>query len=441
MRFILICLSVLGFATYASAEDQVTNFTLKNGMEVVVVEDHRAPVVVHMVWYRAGSADEPAGSSGIAHFLEHLMFKGTDTLTLGEFSATVARNGGRDNAFTSYDYTGYFQRVAADRLELMMQMESDRMVNLRLTENDVVTERNVVIEERNERTENSASGLFREQHNAALYMNHRYGVPIVGWRHEIEQLDMQDALDFYEQHYAPNNAILVVAGDVDPQNVRELAETYYGTIPAKSDLEPRARPQEPPQIAPRRLVYDDPRVAQPYLMRSYLAPERDPGDQKQAAALTLLAEVLGGSVTSVLQNKLQFETQTAVQSFAYYRGLSVDDSSFTIGVVPQTGISLEDAETAMDDAVASFMETGVNSEQLARIKSQLRAVQIYARDDVGAMANRYVRGLASGLTIADIESWPDILQSITEDDIMNAARDVFDLKKSVTGWLQAPKEG
>ncbi len=228
-------------ATWALARDNeaVTHFTLDNGMEVVVVEDHRAPSVQQMVWYRAGSADEPKGSSGVAHFLEHLLFKATDKMAAGEFSATVAKNGGRDNAFTSYDYTAYFQRVAADRLELMMQMESDRMKNLRLTPENIETERNVIIEERNMRTENDPRALFREQMNAAQFLNHRYGTPVIGWMHEMRALDREDALNFYQLYYSPNNAILVVSGDVQPEEVRKLAEKYYGAIPANPDL-PRA---------------------------------------------------------------------------------------------------------------------------------------------------------------------------------------------------------
>ena len=278
--------------------DGVTTFELDNGMQVVVVEDNRAPVVQHMVWYRAGSADEPIGSSGVAHFLEHLLFKATDTLAEGELSATVAANGGRDNAFTSYDYTAYFQRVAADRLELMMRMEADRMRNIRLTEQNITTERRVILEERNQRTENNPRALFSEQMNAAQYLNHRYGVPIIGWRHEMESLDMDDALSFYDTYYYPNNAILVVSGDVDADEVKSLAETYYGVIPANPDLPERVRSQEPPHNAERRLIFRDPRVAQEYVSRSYLAPERDPGDQTAAAALTLLSEVLGGGLTS-----------------------------------------------------------------------------------------------------------------------------------------------
>ncbi len=423
----------------ALAEDQVTSFALENGLEVVVIEDHRAPVVTQMVWYRAGSADEPPGASGVAHFLEHLLFKGTETMEPGEFSATVARNGGSDNAFTSYDYTAYYQRIAADRLELMMRMESDRMVNLQLGEGDIATERDVIIEERNQRVENNPSALFREQKNAVQYLNHRYGVPIIGWQHEMHDLGLEDALAYYRTFYAPNNAILVVAGDVTPEDVRQLAETYYGPSPANPDLPERVRPQEPRQMAERRMTFRDDRVAQPYVSRSYIAPERDSGAQEEAAALTLLAEILGGGSTSVLTQKLQFDSRIAVQTGVYYSGLSLDDTTFSLVVVPAAGVTLDEAEAAMDDVLTTFLETGIDADQLERIKMQVRASEIYARDDAGGLANRYGRALAQGLNIADVQAWPEILQNTTEDDIMAAARKVFDRNTSVTGWLMAPE--
>jgi zinc protease len=422
-----------GIAT--AYDEAVTTFVLDNGMQVVVVEDHRAPVVQHMLWYRAGSADEPKGSSGVAHFLEHLLFKATDTLEAGELSATVARNGGRDNAFTSYDYTAYFQRVAADRLALMMKMESDRMRNIRLTEENIRTERDVIIEERNQRTENDPGALFGEQVSATQYLNHRYGVPIIGWMHEMRTLDMQDALSFYETYYAPNNAVLVVSGDVTPEEVRELADKHYGVIPANPDLPERLRTEEPPQTAERRLIFRDARVAQPYVRRSYLAPERDAGDQERAAALTFLSEILGGGTTSFLSQELQFDRQLATFTGAFYRGVSLDDTTFNLIVVPQTGVSLQDAEDAMDAAIAKFLQDGVDPEQLERIKMQIRASQIYARDDVDQIANRYGQALTSGLTIEDVKAWPDILDAVTAEDIQEAARDLFDRRASVTGWL------
>jgi len=422
------------------AQEAVTAFTLDNGMQVVVVEDHRAPVLQHMVWYRAGSADEPVGSSGVAHFLEHLLFKGTDTMEPGELSATVAANGGRDNAFTSYDYTAYFQRVAADRLGLMMKMEADRMVNLRLSESDIETERNVILEERNMRTENNPAALFSEQMNAAQYLNHRYGVPVIGWKHEMETLDLEDALTFYRRYYAPNDAILVVSGDVDPDEVRQLAETYYAAIPANPDLPERLRSQEPPQTAARRLVFSDPRVAQPYVSRSYLAPERDPGDQESAAALYLLSELLGGGQTSFLAERLQFDTQTAVYSGAFYNGMALDNTTFDLVVVPAEDVTLEQAEAELDATLSAFLEKGVDPDQLERIKLQLRAAQVYERDDVAGIANRYGRALASGLTVADVQAWPDLLQAVTGEDILASAKAVLRPETSVTGWLMRDGE-
>ena len=310
-----------GFVAFPAATAEVSSFKLDNGLEIVVLEDHRAPVVVQMLWYKAGAADEPPGKSGIAHYLEHLLFKGTDDLAPGEFSDTVARQGGSDNAFTSWDYTGYFQRVAADRLELMMQMEADRMRDLKLTGTDILTERDVIIEERNQRVENDPGALFGEQRNAAQYLNHPYGIPIIGWRHEAESLTLEDALDFYRTYYAPNNAILIVAGDVDPDAVHELAKKYYGPLQPTEGLGERRRPAEPPQLSERRLTLEDPRVAQPYVIRTYLAPERDPGAQEEAAALEILSELLGGNgATSVLGRKLQFEEQVTLDELTRSAG-------------------------------------------------------------------------------------------------------------------------
>ena len=437
---VTLCTAFFATSLAAANAEAVTHFTLDNGMQVVVVEDHRAPVVQHMVWYKAGSADEPKGASGVAHFLEHLLFKATDKLEAGEFSEIVSANGGQGNAFTSWDYTAYFQRVAADRLELMMEMESNRMRNIRLTETDIQTERNVIIEERNQRVENNPRALFGEQMGAVQYLNHRYGVPIIGWMHEMETLDMDDVLDFYDTYYHPNNAILVVSGDVTPEEVKRLADKYYGVIPANPDLAERLRTEEPPQRSERRVVFRDARVSQPYVSRSYLAPERDPGDQRLAAALELLSEILGGGQTSYLTEKLQFEEQTAVWTGAFYRGATLDATSFDVVIVPTPGISLEDAEAALDATLASFMADGVDPDQLERIKMQLRASQIYARDNVSGTARRYGAGLAIGLTVDDIRDWPDIMMDITAEEIMEAARLVFDRDASVTGWLMRSTE-
>ncbi|MFT6530605.1 MAG: zinc protease [Limimaricola cinnabarinus] len=421
--------------------DAVTTYTLDNGLEVVVIEDHRAPVVTQMLWYRVGSADEPEGASGVAHFLEHLLFKATDDLEAGEFSATVAANGGSDNAFTSTDYTAYFQRVAADRLPLMMEMEAERMNDLALTDEDIETERQVIVEERNQRTESNPGALAREQMVAAQYINHPYGRPVIGWMHEIEGLGRDDVRDFYETYYSPNNAILVVAGDVIPDEVLALAEEHYGPIPAEPDLPGRVRPQEPPQRAARQLVYADERVSQPYVTRSYLAPERDSDDQETAAALTYLAEILGGSsFTSVLGEELVFEREIALHAGAGYHGMSLDDATFSLSVVPRPGVSLDEAEAALDEVVTGFLDTGPTPEQMARIRTQLRASEIYARDSVEGLARRYGAALSQGLTVEDVGDWPEILQSVTAEAVLDAARAVFDPDQSVTLHVVSSRE-
>ena len=437
-RTALLSALLIPTAAFAQTSGKVTDFMLENGMQVVVVEDHRAPVVQHMLWYRAGSADEPKGSSGVAHFLEHLLFKATEKMESGEFSAVVAANGGRDNAFTSYDYTAYFQRVAANRLELMMTMEADRMKNIQLTPENIATERNVIIEERNQRTENNPQALFSEQLSAAQYLNHRYGTPIIGWMHEMEELDREDALSFYELYYSPNNTVLVVSGDVTPEGVRELAEKHYGPISANPALPERLRTEEPRQNAERRVIFRDARVAQPYISRSYLVPERDSGAQETAAALTILSEILGGGTTSFLTEKLQFDTQVATYAAAGYSGVSLDDTTFRLIMVPSEGVSLEEGEAALDQALADFMTAGVDAEQLERIKLQIRASEIYAQDNVDGIANRYGSALTSGLTVQDVRAWPVILDAVTADDIMQAAT-LLRREASVTGWLQRPE--
>jgi zinc protease len=423
-----------------TGDEAVTTFTLDNGMEAIVIEDDRAPVVVHMVWYDVGAADEPPGKSGIAHFLEHLMFKGTDELEPGEFSQTVARQGGTDNAFTSQDYTGYFQRVASDRLGLMMEMEADRMRDLVLDDEDMLTERDVVLEERAQRTESSPGALMAEARGPLQWLNHPYSNPIIGWRHEVEALTLDDALAFYRDHYGPDNATLVVAGDVDPAEVERLAREHYGPL-EPIGAAPRARPQEPPQIAPRRMTFADERVSNPYVVRTYLAPERDAGAQEDAAALTMLAEVLGGSpATSLMGRTLQQEEGVALWSGAFYNGTQLDDTVFGLAVMPVPGRSLEQAEADMDRMIETLLTEGVDAAQLDRIKGQIRASEIYARDSLQGRARTYGVAVTSGLTVEDVQDWPRVLEAVTEEDILRVAREVLDMNASVTAQLVRPDQ-
>jgi zinc protease len=427
-----LALATLALPATAAAQEM---FTLDNGLQVVVIPDRRAPVVEHMIWYRVGAADEPPGQSGLAHFLEHLMFKATERMESGAFSATVEANGGRDNAFTSWDYTAYHQRVAADRLGLMMQMEADRMTGLRLDLSDWLPERDVILEERSQTVDSSPDRLLGEAMRRALFQNHPYGRPIIGWRHEIAALDDTAAKDFYRRHYAPNNAVVIVAGDVSLDEVRALAEAHYGPIPAQPEVGPRRRPSEPPALAERRVVLTDPRVARPYVSRIYLAPNRRAGDQRQAAALQMLAAILGGSEqTSVLERRLTHEQGLSLSVWAGYSGTALDYGQFSLGIVPADGVSLEAAEAALDAELARFLETGIDPAQFERVRRQVRAEEVFGLDDIGARARRIGMALTSGLTLEDATGWLAALQAVTPEDVMAAAR-ALDRRASVTGWL------
>ncbi len=418
----------------AAAEPQVTSFTLENGMRGVVIEDHRAPVVTHMVWYEIGAADEPWGKSGIAHFVEHLMFKGTDEIPEGAFSKIVAENGGSDNAFVSYDYTAYFQRIASDRLETVMRMEADRMTDLVFSEEVTLTERDVIIEERNQRTENSPQALLGEQMNAALFQNHPYGIPVIGWRHEMESLTRADARAFYERHYAPDNAVLVVAGNADPAEVQRLAELHFGPI-APASRRPEARPQEPPQRAPRRIAMSDERVRQPYVVRSYLVPSRGSADQAEAAALEVLSRILGSGVASRFAERLELADKTAVDAGAYYSGSARDATEFTIYAVPAEGVDLATVEASLEEVLAEIVRDGPTEEELERVRRTIRADFIYQQDSQMSLARRYGMELAMGYTLEQIAAWPELFEAVTAEDVRRVAAEYLLPERSVTGWL------
>ena len=293
---------------------------------------------------------------------------------------------------------------------------------------------------RSQRSDSDPSALFSKQIGAAQYLNHPYGTPVIGWRSEMEGLTRQDALDFYKANYAPNNAILIVAGDVKPDEVLALAKKYYGPIPPSDAIQPRVRPVEPPQLAARRLTMTDPRVAQPYVVRTYLAPQAKTGDQKQAAALTILAELLGGNAsTSLMARSLMFDSHEATYVAAQYDGISLDPTTFGLVVVPAQGVSLGDAEKAMDACLAKFLKDGVDQAEFDRIKAQIRAKQVYDQDNTQGAAHRYGMALASGLTVQDVQDWPKVLADVTPQDVMAAAAQVLDPKQSVTGWL-SPEE-
>lgn len=413
-----------------------TNFSLDNGMQVVVIPDRRTPVVTHMVWYKVGSADETPGKSGLAHFLEHLMFKGTTKHPAGQFSQTVIRIGGQENAFTSTDYTGYFQRVPRDKLGTVMEFEADRMTGLTLKDENVLPERDVVLEEYNMRVANSPDARLTEQIMAALYLNHPYGRPVIGWKHEIEKLNREDALEFYKRFYAPNNATLVVAGDVDADEVRQLAEKTYGLQPKQPAIgAPRIRPQEPPPISPRTVTLADPRVEQPSLRRYYLVPSATTAAASESPALEVLAQILGAGSNSYLYRSLVIDRQLAISTGAWYQSTALDQTQFAISATPKTGVAFTEIEAAIEKVIADIARDGVRAEDLDRVKTQLVSEAVYARDNQSTMARWYGAALTVGLTVDQIVSWPDRVKAVTGDQVRDAARTWLNNTRSVTGYL------
>ncbi len=409
-------------------------FTLENGLQVVVITNRRAPIVTHMVWYKVGAADEAAGESGNAHFLEHLMFKGTEILGSGEFSRIIALNGGRENAFTSYDYTGYYQTVARDRLEIVMQHEADRMTHLRLTDEVVLPEREVVLEERRSRIDNDPGRKLREMMQATLYLNHPYRIPIIGWEHEIHELSTETALAFYRRWYAPNNAVLIVAGDITAAELRPLAETHYGNIPARAVPE-RKRAAEPPQHAPRRVTLTSPQVRQPSVSIAYLAPSHNSEDSERAYPLQILEEILGGGTTSRLYRSLVIEQALAVAAGSSYHSSAYDLGSFNFYASPRPGIEVARVEAALRGEIELALDKGVTEDEVGIAKRRLRASAVYARDSLGTAPNIFGRALTTGRTVADVEAWPDRIQAVTVEQVNAAARAVFRQNRSVTGLL------
>jgi zinc protease len=438
-KLTLAIAAFIGAALAGSAQagigPQITNFTLANGLEVVVIPDHRAPVVTHMVWYKVGSADETPGKSGLAHFLEHLMFKGTAKNPAGRFSQVVATIGGQENAFTSADYTGYYQRVPRDELKRMMEFEADRMTGLVLTDDVVRPELNVVLEEQNMRVGNNPAARLGEQMDAALYLNHPYGRPVIGWRHEVEQLDREDALDFYRRFYTPNNAIVVIAGDVTPEEVRALAEDTYGKVPRVTDIKPRLRPQEPVQEAPRTVTLGDPRVTQPSLSRYYLVPSSTTARAGESEALDVLAHILGHGANSRLYQALVVDKGVAVNAGANYDGTAVDNTRLNIYATPKPETSLPQLEQAIDAVLAEVVANGVSADEIERSKNRLIADSIYANDNQRTLAQWYGASLATGAKVEQVRSWPDRIRLVNVEAVREAARHWLDKRRSVTGYL------
>lgn len=438
--FSLATLAVAVSANGAHASQRVAEFTLKNGLHVLVIPDHRAPVVTQMIWYKAGAADEPRGSSGIAHFLEHLMFKGTEKIPTGQFSKIVARNGGEDNAFTNHDVTAYFQRVAKDRLPKVMEMEADRMANLRLTEEDVATERDVILEERRTRVDNDPGSILQEQMMAALYVNHPYGIPVIGWEHEIAALNREDAFAFYRRFYAPENAVLVIAGDVEPEEVKKLAEETYGKVKPSGLVDGRARPKEQEHFAPVKVTLEDPRAGRTTVQRFYLAPSYASAEPGEAEALDLLMRVAAAGPISRIYKRLVVEQKKAANAGGWYSDSGLDSGRLGFYAIAAENVSAEELENAIESVIDDLQKNGVTQEELDRARASYLAEFIYRSDSQSRMARHYGWWLAIGMTVADVEEWPTRLMRITVDDLREAARKYLVDKNSVTGYLLPASE-
>ncbi|TIW72530.1 MAG: insulinase family protein [Mesorhizobium sp.] len=415
----------------AGDDGKVTDFLLDNGMEVVVIPDHRAPIVTHMVWYKIGSADEPAGKSGIAHFFEHLMFKATTNHAAGEFDSAVAEIGGSNNAFTSYDYTAFHETVAPSALGEMMAFEADRM----RTDDVITTERDVILEERRSRIDSSPQALLEEEVDATLWQNQPYRIPVIGWMQEMEQLNRTDAIAFYDKYYRPNNAVLVVAGDVEPDTVKALAEKTYGKVARGPDLPPRIRPVEPEQNTKRSVTLSDARVSVPTFSTQWVVPSYHTARPGEAEALDLLAEILGGGNRSRLYQQLVVKQGIAAEAGAYFQGTMLDATNFTIYGAPRGDAKLGDVEAAVDAEVARIARDGVTDDELEKAKQRYVRSMIFARDKQDDMANMYGSTLATGGNVQDVLEWPDRIRKVTADEVKAVAARYLVLDHSTTGYL------
>ena len=433
----------LAFADTAGSEWAPSTFQLENGMDVVVLPDNRAPVVTHMVWYKVGAVDEDPGKSGIAHLFEHVMFKETDDIGPDEFTTIVQRNGGQLNAFTSWDYTAYYERVAKTQLERMMELEAERMTDLIINddpEGPFISERDVVKEERRQRIDNNPGVILQERVMSALYQDHPYNITVIGEMDEVGALTPQDGLDFYNKWYTPSEAILIVAGDVTPEEVRTLAERTYGQIEAQSDeVAERGWQDVEPLAETQLLTHRDPKVRQPEWERWYLSTSYTQ-DRDFAYALDVAMDVLGGGRTSRLYQAL-VEDQKIANDASAGAWLSLHDTApAVLSASPSDGVSLDDLEAAYMAVVDDVLANGFTEAEVERSRNSLAASAIYQRDSQAGMANLYGRTLAVGGTVEDVMNYPEDIRKVTAEDAIAALRRVLAEDKNYIEAHLLPEE-
>ncbi len=410
------------------------SFTLANGMQVVAVPMARPGVVHHAVYYAFGAADDPLGQSGMAHFIEHLMFNGTASTGDGEYKRIIGRNGGRTNAYTAADVTAYYATIARDRLETVMRLEADRMVGIVFDAANFEAERQVVLEERLLRIENSPVGRFREHLRAATWHAHPYGRPLIGWRHEIEALDLDTVEAHYRRFYGPANALLVVAGDIDAEALRPLAERTFARVPAGGEPVP-SRPSDPPHQARITVEMEDPRVVRPRWSRQYRRPSYFSGNVREAAALDVLATVLGGG-SGRLHRTLVVHRKTALAAGAYFDGARRDGGVLGVYAIPADATDVATLAAEVDAELRRVAEQGVAEQEIQRAAYRFAAGRIYALDDVSRFADFVGSTLIKGGTLEEIDGYLELVQSITAAEVAGAARALLDDPATVTGVLR-----
>jgi len=411
-----------------------TSFKLANGLQVIVVTNRLSPVVHQMVWYKVGAADEPAGKSGLAHYLEHLMFRGTDNVPAGQFSKVVAAQGGHDNAFTSYDYTAYYEEVEASRLPLIMQMEADRMHQLRLAAATAKPELRVILRERQQRTDNSPEGRFMEKLNQKLMPDYPYGKPLIGWRRDIEKLTVADARKFYQTYYAPNNAIVVISGDVKVEEVMSLAAATYGRVPMReAPPVPSFRPA--PEIADHEFTMADARVEHAKIVWRFIAPSYATQKDGEAYAYEVLSEVLDSGEVGLLHKKLVSERGIASVVGTNYDPDARGETTFSILLSPHPGKPAASAQKALKQSLRDAAEKGVEAELVEKAKHRLKRAALFAREGLAVPGHAFGMALATGRTAADVESWPERIDAVTAAQVNAALRELASSKRQVMGAL------
>lgn len=412
----------------------VERFTLRNGMQVLVMPNDRVPAVTHIVFVKAGGADDPYGKSGLAHFLEHLMFMGTKKFPEGTYDRAISRVGGEQNAYTTRDFTAYFATVPKEELKHVMAMEADRLLNLQITDAYAKRELDVITEERNTRVENSAPELLAEQIDAMTFLNHPYGRPLIGWAEDMKTFTTADASNFFKRYYRASNMLLVVAGDVKPSDVRRMALDYYGALPA--GLAPQRQwPQEPPLRMVRRGAMEDDKAHEPRLMRQYVAPSINEGAVEQAMPLSLVAQYLGGSSTGMLYRRLVIEQKLATAVQVNYDPLAVGPTVFRIWAVPAAGVSLKTLEAALDAVLEDALGSLPLEADIARAKTQLKASVIFAQDGLEPLAHLMGELVMNGKDEQYFYGWADAVDAVRATDMLEAMQRVLDPARRVTGTL------